>query len=341
MPYPPPRTGDHPVSGAVQSWYDDLAQAMTPLDAMGAASLVVDATSGSILGSTTATRVLLGGRTPTRIEDLTDAGLIAKPDLARLRSWVLDRRRVDRRDRPEVETTHSLTDRLRVHRPDRSVVAIEVSLVYHRRPRLRAEAVTISLQPLDDDAVEPAADQVLPRELWTLYDAEMRVVATDPRLAELGIDPRSQLAMPAATLSHPEDLPGVLEPVIDVLTGRTRSAEVRLRVAVADGGWMTGVFELRPLVSAGAPLFAGVFRFDRTGRRAIPNGVLSPRQHVVVSALFDGRRVKEIAATEHVSERTVRNQLAAVYRKLDVSGQGDLLASYLRPSEAGHHPSRR
>lgn len=341
MPYHSPRPVDRPATGVVQSWYDDLAQAMTPLDAMGAASLVVDATSGSILGSTSATRELLGGRTPTRLEDLTDAGLIAKPDLARLRSWVLDRRRVDRRDRRDVETTHSLTDRLRVHRPDRSAVAVEVSLVYHRRPRLQAEAVTISLRPLDDAEIEPATDQPLPREVWTLYDAEMRVVATDPRLAELGIDPRSQLAMPAATLTHPEDLPAVLEPVIDVLSGRTRSAEVRLRVAVADGGWMTGVFELRPMVSGDAALFAGVFRFDRTGRRAIPNGSLTPRQHVVVSALFDGRRVKEIAATEHVSERTVRNQLAAVYRKLDVSGQGELLASYLRPSEAGDLPSPR
>lgn len=318
----------------LSGWYDELARAMAPLDAMGAASLVVDATSGRILGTTGATQRVFAGQRPADLDALVGLGLIAKPDLARLRDWVLDRRRVDRRGGSPNETAHSLTDRLRVHRAGHDPLDVEVSLVYHRRPQHAAEAVTISLRPLEVGETGPEPTPSLPRELWTLHDLQMRVIATDPRLADLAIDPPSQIGMPASTLTHPEDLPRVLDPVNAVVRGQARSAQIRIRAAVADGGWQPGSLELRRLVTDGEPVILGVIRFDRPGRRAIPAGVLTPRQTVVVGALFDGRRVKEIAAAEHVSVRTVRNQLAAAYRKLDVSGQGDLLATYLRPSEA-------
>lgn len=332
MPDRPADPSTQPAEApGLAGWYQELADAMTPLDAMGTASLVIEATSGRVLGSTGATQRVLGGA-PTHVGDLVDAGLIARPDLERLRRWVRDRRQSDRRDRPTAETSHSLTDRIRVHRRTGGPLPVEVSLVYHRRPRLGAEAVTVSLRPLDADEAADDEGDPLPRGIWTLYDHELRVVATDPRLADLGIDPQTQLGMPAATLTHPEDLPGVLDPVLDVLQGRARSTEIQIRAAVADGRWQPAVVELRRLVSDGEPFIVGMLRFDRVERRAIPAGVLSERQLVVVGALFDGLRVKDIARKEHVSERTVRNQLAGAYRKLNVAGQRDLLATYLRPS---------
>lgn len=276
---------------------------------------------------------MLGGHAPAHVDELVDLGLLARPDLVRLQGWVRDRRRVDRRAGVDAETAHSLTDRVRVHRSDRAPATVEVSLVFHRRPVLAAEAVTISLRPLDDEGLGTERDAALPRELWTLHDASMRVLATDPRLADLGIEPGSQVGMLAASLVHPEDLPDVLDPVTDVLAGRTRSAHVRVRAAAADGSWQPGTIELRRLVGDGGPLILGIFTLDQPGRRPIPPGLLSPRQRVVVGALFDGRRVKDIAAVEHVSVRTVRNQLAAAYRKLDVAGQAELLSTYLRPHD--------
>ena len=313
-------------------WFAELSDAMSPLDAMGSASLVVEPTSGRVLGATGAVQRVFGGTSPSHLADLIDLGLIARPDLDRLRGWIRDRRRTDLRDHPDMETSHSLTDQMRVHPPGQGPLPVEISLVYHRRPRLGAEAVTVSLRPLRADEVTDAGlEAPLPREVWTLYDHELRVVATDPRLADLGIDPLSQLGMPAATLTHPEDLPAVLEPVLAVLQGRSRSAQIRFRAAVADGRWQESVVELRRLETGGSPMVLGMLRFDRSSRRAIPAGLLSTRQAVVVSALFDGLRVKDIAVAEHVSERTVRNQLAAAYRKLHVAGQADLLATYLRP----------
>ena len=324
----PPEPAAH-----LTGWFRELSDAMAPLDAMGAASLIVEPRSGRVLGATGATQRVFGGTSASDLADLIDLGLIARPDLDRLRGWVRDRRRTDLRDRPEVETSHSLTDRLRVHLPDQEPMPVEISLVYHRRPRLGAEAVTVSLRPLATDELAGTGHQrPLPREVWTLYDHELRVVATDPRLVDLGIDPLSQIGMPAATLTHPEDLPEVLGPAVDVLQGRTRSAEIRIRAAVAGGRWQQAVVELRRLVTDDAFFVLGIVRFERTGRQPIPTGLLSRRQAVVVTALFDGLRVKDIAAAEHVSERTVRNQLAAAYRKLHVAGQADLLSTYLRPS---------
>ena len=315
----------------VARWHHELADAMGSLDAMGSASLVVDAATGRVLGCTSATQHLLG-TAPSHLADLVEGGLVARPDLERIRRWVADRRRADHRDRVDVETSHSLADRLHVHRGGRPPLAVEVSLVYHRRPRIGAEAVVASLRPLDAGEAAEEDRAHLPRGIWTLYDHELRVVATDPRLEDLGIDPRSQLGMPAATLTHPEDLPAVLEPVLDVLGGRARSTEIQIRAAVADGRWQQAVVELRRLETGGPPMVLGMLRFDRVDRRTIPAGLLSERQQVVVAALFDGKRVKDIARDEHVSERTVRNQLAAAYRKLNVAGQADLLSTYLRPS---------
>ncbi len=329
LPSSGPETDGDPGTG----WHDDLAAAMGPLEAMGAAALVIDAADGTILGATRHALDLLDQPSLISVHDLVARGIVAKPDLVRLLDWIQDRRRVDRRSgsAASVETAHSTTGRLRVHRPGRESIDVDVSLVYHRRPQHDAEAATVSLRPVDrGHAIDLDS---IPQELWTLHDVQMRVIATDPRLEEIGISPASQVGMPATTLIHPEDLPGVLDPVNAVVRGRARSAQIRVRAAITDGAWQQGTIELRRLVTGDGPLILSVMRFERPGRRSIPRDVLTARQRAIVAALFDGRRVKEIAATDHVSVRPVRNQLAAVYRKLDVSGQGDLLATYLRPHE--------
>ena len=55
---------------------------------------------------------------------------------------------------------------------------------------------------------------------------------------------------------------------------------------------------------------------------------LTPREREIVAALSTGQRVGAIAERLGVSEHTVRNHLKAVYRKLDVHSQVELLSRW-------------
>jgi DNA-binding CsgD family transcriptional regulator len=58
---------------------------------------------------------------------------------------------------------------------------------------------------------------------------------------------------------------------------------------------------------------------------------LTTRQLEVLTRLLEGQRVSTIAAETFVSSSTVRNHLAAIYRKLGVHSQAELLAYVRRP----------
>lgn len=53
---------------------------------------------------------------------------------------------------------------------------------------------------------------------------------------------------------------------------------------------------------------------------------LSPREREVLSSFRASPRIAELARTLHISPHTVRNHLKAIYRKLGVSSQAELLA---------------
>ena len=59
---------------------------------------------------------------------------------------------------------------------------------------------------------------------------------------------------------------------------------------------------------------------------------LSTRQLEVLTRLLDGQRVPTIAAEMFVSPSTIRNHLAAIYRKVGVHSQAELLAHVRRPA---------
>lgn len=68
--------------------------------------------------------------------------------------------------------------------------------------------------------------------------------------------------------------------------------------------------------SAGDALVASVPRPDR-----LLTGILTPAEQSVVQLLLDGFCQSEIANMRHAAPRTVANQLASVFRKLDVSSR--------------------
>ena len=64
---------------------------------------------------------------------------------------------------------------------------------------------------------------------------------------------------------------------------------------------------------------------------ALPHGSeLSARQSEIVSCLIQRHSVSETAGITFLSPSTVRNHLAAIYRKFGVHSQAELLALLLR-----------
>ncbi len=67
---------------------------------------------------------------------------------------------------------------------------------------------------------------------------------------------------------------------------------------------------------------------DRLGSQ-IPSGSLSTRQWEILARLVRGERAQDIASSLYLSPSTVRNHLTAIYKKLGVHSQAELLAGLL------------
>jgi PAS domain S-box-containing protein len=134
-------------------------------------------------------------------------------------------------------------------------------------------------------------------------DGDWRTIEVVPTV--LTSDERSVFAVVVA----PDPEPGGAETVGDAseLAGHLRRIADRIEVA--------GM--LAPLVQAAATL-------------GIPTTTdLSPRQWEVASRLLRGERVATIASDMYLSQSTVRNHLSAIFRKVGVHSQQELLALWL------------
>jgi len=84
---------------------------------------------------------------------------------------------------------------------------------------------------------------------------------------------------------------------------------------------------LRSVLGDGGTV-AQIARRAATPGNGHASDALTPREREIVSALATGQRVGSIAERLGVSEHTVRNHLKAVYRKLDVHSQVELLSRW-------------
>ncbi|HXA29944.1 MAG TPA: LuxR C-terminal-related transcriptional regulator [Candidatus Angelobacter sp.] len=175
-------------------------------------------------------------------------------------------------------------------------------------------------------------------------------------------------------LAHPDDLSFLLLAFARVTTGAGGAVQVRMRHS--DGGWQT-VRAAPEELSGGASPFAltvaagerwetlavggGTTRLAGDLRRIAaliegagslaalvdtadavglpPTADLSPRQWEVVSRLVRGDRVGTIAAEMELSESTVRNHLSAIFAKVGVHSQQELLALW-RGASRDRPPTR-
>jgi DNA-binding CsgD family transcriptional regulator len=158
---------------------------------------------------------------------------------------------------------------------------------------------------------------------------------------------------------YPSDLPELLAGLSHVhATGR--GSAIRLRVRTKDNQWLwcraqlsalddspRFAFTLRPQADPRPPAtdrvrelemrLARIAHETRAAGLAQPSvgapvladlpelATLTSREWEVVCALAEGSRVPTIARRLHVRTGTVRNHLSAVYRKLDVGSQAELL----------------
>ncbi|MGO9557547.1 MAG: LuxR C-terminal-related transcriptional regulator [Acidimicrobiales bacterium] len=207
-------------------------------------------------------------------------------------------------------------------------------------------------------AVPPLADAALPPVVGTV-DRDLLIDRISAEVREvLGYGPEALLGQSLLRLVEEPDIANVLL-VLGHAATNGRGARHRVRVRTADGDsvlcWVL-VLPLVPLPSAAFALLPGEERvddalvsgraieqiMDRLGRtisgatlsREVAGApwstssslsTLSSRELDIVRRLAAGDRVPTIAATLYVSQSTVRNHLSAVFRKLGVHSQQELI----------------
>jgi DNA-binding CsgD family transcriptional regulator len=168
---------------------------------------------------------------------------------------------------------------------------------------------------------------------------------------------------PLQALVHPDDV-SLLLVTLGRSGAERRAAATGLRVRATDGGWTEVKLIVSPLGEHNPSRFALTLWFlplgehaaagDRTSRleghlwriaaevqaagfggRALSHDTrwanpalqdLSPRQSQILRSLAQGHRIPAIAQQLFVAESTVRNHLTAIYKKVGVNSQSELLA---------------
>jgi DNA-binding CsgD family transcriptional regulator len=212
-----------------------------------------------------------------------------------------------------------------------------------------------------------------PRSLaFGVVDHDWRISDLSADAAELlDWDVGDSLRTPLQAMVHPDDV-SLLLLTLGRSGAERRAAVTRLRVRDAEGGWTPVRLAVSPLCDHHPSRYAVAFSVHREGddsesasERAsrleghiwriaveaqsagiadLPRSSrgwwadptlrgLSPRKSEILRRLARGERVPAIARGLFVSQSTVRNHLSAIYRKVGVHSQAELLARLIPASE--------
>lgn len=201
-----------------------------------------------------------------------------------------------------------------------------------------ADLLALALRERDVDDVRVIAPGSDP--LAELRDAWPDLCLLDLDLGEMGGEGLALLPELAANGVTTVIFTGATEPAtlgrcleigaLGVISKSTPFSQVvdAIRVALA-GGEVNNRTQLYEWVMASSRQ-----RAERA-RVAAPFETLTQREAEVLGALVRGRLVEEIARTDHVSERTVRTQIRAIFQKLGVRSQ---IAAVALAHDAGWKP---
>lgn len=317
------------VNSSYSSWPERLASAVPPGDQYVFASAVIDPHSHGVVGHNRHfgsvfarnRRALDNG-----IDTLLESGCVARDDLDDLLEQASERPRkcatvsstatVDLGSGPETAERHVSW----VPSPSTNEPAICVMVHTHALTR---EA------PSGPPRSRRAA-------INYLYDGELNVIAADPYMDGYLLDPMRHIGVSSLLLCHPDDLVAGQRAMWSVARGERRSVDYIVRGAGPHGVWSPVHIELRSLVGApgtahNATMLATVEPIA-PNRTPLPLGDLTARELDIVYALYRGLRVPQVCDRFGVSEKTVRNQLSVLFRKLGVASQSELLEKFARPT---------
>ena len=240
-------------------------------------------------------------------------------------------------------------------------LTIRISAFTDQCPRRRALAMFLE-SPQEPVVPRDQPDDAAGFVLGTIDD-QWRIDRITSDVGHLlHYEPESLLGQSTFTVVHPEDISQLLLFASEA-AARHGESSGRIRLRTADGGWIQCRVSVTPLAGTtpGGYAFA-LCRVDPDRRAASPrqreledhlrriarevsaSGVaaltsdmptaldvpelstLTSREYEIVVRLVGGERVSAIARRLFLSESTVRNHLTAVYRKLGVGSQGELVA---------------
>jgi PAS domain S-box-containing protein len=204
-------------------------------------------------------------------------------------------------------------------------------------------------------------------------DHDWRFAEISPDAAEwLGWSPEEYRGTPLQSVVHPDDAPLLLL-ALGRSSVERRGVATGLRVRCSDGSWTPVCCEVSPLCRHNPPRFAiAMWSLDlrpdeessdqraarledhlwRIALEVAAAGIgdapattemwwgdpalreLSQRQLEILRRLLRGERVPTIARDLYLSQSTVRNHLSAIYRRLGVHSQAELLARLLPARQA-------
>jgi len=309
----------------VEDWYAGFATSMSAVEHLLFGTLVIDPATGRAVARNRRAAELLGN-VPDSVADWVAAGVMTRPAFDELAALAAA-------DGPQ-SWRRDVTLHLAAGRAELTVIG---AVVTHAPTGARAVVAMVFERGQEHIWVAMTLPDPAPLQLQFTYDDDLRIRGIDPRMGLYWDDPRRELGAYIWVCIHPADLHLVVPWVDRLVAGELESVEYTVRVITHVGNWTPARFELRRLLSAPDAEAAIAVTLTLVGefKDTIADGVLTPRETAVVAALFDGRRVPQIAARDGVSVKTLRNQLTAVYRKLGVADQGQLLETYHRPVTGG------
>jgi PAS domain S-box-containing protein len=183
----------------------------------------------------------------------------------------------------------------------------------------------------------PPAWNAPPARSTISLDGDWRVVnAAREAAGLLATTPADLAGTRIVDMTHPDDVPALLMALAQATTDPEAIAPLRFR----DGG--DGWKSLWARVAAehvdGAVCFSLQLCDRSEGAPGWPSGLpaLTPREGDVMVRLLDGQRVATMARELHLSQRTIRNHLTAVFRKAGVHSQNELIELLRRPRSTGY-----
>jgi DNA-binding CsgD family transcriptional regulator len=311
---------DRPAGGPdVDTWFDQIRRSARAVEHLLFGYVVVDPRTGRLVSANPRAVDIFGGELPGSVPEALESGLVSRADHDELL-------------RQAGQGGGHWRSEITLHRPDgRFDLVVMAATVDH--PDLAVEVVAAVLAERGSERIvvdAPFPDRA-PLQMQFTYDRHLVSTTVDPRLTAWIDDPTINLGVLMWATFHPRDLPLALPWLNRLQRGEDDEVEFTVRIPTHVGNWTPAHFEVRRLLGSGEAQFTATMTLVGEFRDTIAPGQLTPRELAVVAALFDGHRVPRIAERDGVSVKTLRNQLSAVFRKLGVANQEELLATFHRP----------